>query len=63
VSEELRKQIFNLAMKIKYQGRAMEARVAAIEQRLGIPTPPKPTRLPGESPAPKCDNSGHGGSE
>jgi hypothetical protein len=41
MSEELRKQIFNLAMKIKYEGRAIAARLATIEQRLGIPTPPK----------------------
>lgn len=48
--EELRRQVFNLAMKIKYEGRATAARLLAIEQRLGIPTPPKHVR-PAETPA------------
>lgn len=42
--EELKRQIFNLAMKLKYQGRAWDARLEALEQRLGIPTPPKHVR-------------------
>jgi hypothetical protein len=42
--DELKRQIFNLAMKLKYQGRAWDARIAALEDRLGIPTPPKHVR-------------------
>jgi hypothetical protein len=39
--EQLRTQVFNLAMKLKYEGRATRARLLAIEARLGIPAPPK----------------------
>jgi hypothetical protein len=34
-------QIVDIGTKVKYLGRAHESRLATIETRLGIPTPPK----------------------
>lgn len=55
----LRNQICHLGLKIRRNGQYYDARIAAIEKHLGLPTPPKPARLEGESPAPDRDSNGN----